>query len=160
MDAHGCLWMHYFTVCGTDWLSGPLLWERRSQTEERLRFFCICQERGFGVASREGWSGFAEITPLPTPMSSWRAVMGTGQMQGLMETFELTSSESLKLFEFLESLFNLCSLLSPGILAFYALFWSEMWSHFSPVHEPDRCKPRLDQKVKGQDSYRFWPNVP
>lgn len=141
--------------------SGPLLWERNSQTEKRLRFFCICQERGFGVASRlrESWSGFAEMTPLPTQMSSWRAVMGTSRMRGLTETFELPSSESLKLFEFPESLLNLCSLFSPEVLVFYAVFWSEMWGHFSPVHGPDRCKPRLDQKVKSHDSHWFWPDV-
>lgn len=112
-----------------------------------------------GSRLREGWSGFAEMTPLPTRMSSWRAVMGTSQMRGLTETFELPSSESLKQFEFPESLLNLCSLFSPGVLVFYAVFWSEMWGHFSPVHGPDRCKPRLDQKVKSHDSHWFWPDV-
>lgn len=136
-----CSWMHKgIFQCQGDRLT--LLWEGNSQTEKRLRFFCICQERGFrGSRLREGWSGFAEVTPLPTPMSNWRAVMGTSQMQGLTENFELTSTESL---EFLVSLFDLCSLFSPGVLVFYAIFWSEMWGHFSPIHEPDRCKPRLD----------------
>lgn len=52
---------------------------------------------------REGWSGFAEMTPFTTNVQQKGS--DGDQMKGLTEIFELTSSESLKLFQFLESLF-------------------------------------------------------
>lgn len=138
-----CSWMHKgIFQCQGNRLT--LLWEGNSQTEKRLRFFCICQERGFrGSRLREGWSGFAEVTPLPTPMSNWRAVMGTSQMQGLTENFELTSTESL---EFLVSLI-------------YVAFSHQEYWYFMPYFGV-RCEvtflPSMSLTGANQDWTKKW----
>lgn len=160
MDAQGWMLMDAVFHCQRDRLTfRPFaLGEELTNWKKTEILFYLSRKSIWSGQQAEGGLGWLcwkwHLSP------PWCPPEGHWWGQAKCRAWQRLSSWLLKLLRFLESLFYLCSLFSPGVLVFYAIFWNETWGHFSPIHEPDRCKPRLDQKAKSQDSHWFWPNIP